>query len=168
MTNIVAGDVTYTMKTQRTMHDSRKINRVQLVFGDSALTYPAGGIPITIGKLGCPTVVESLIVVDQGTSGYKFQYDSTNAKLVVMQAPVQTHTHNLKVIGGGTVVTNGNAGLDSSTGLVKIAPNDATILGANSATLGGVASTTLAAAALSEASTVAIAAQTIIVEVIGW
>lgn len=168
MTNLAVGDVTYTVKNTRKMSDSRNINRIQLAFGDGALTYPAGGIPLSKGKMGCPVIIESLVVVDQGTSGYRFQYDSTNEKLVVVQAPVQTHTHDLKVIGAGTVVTNGNFGIDANTSFVKIEAANATIVGANSTTKGGIVSATLAAAALSEASTVAIAAQTIIVEVIGW
>lgn len=165
MSNIAAGDVTYTMINQRSLSDSRKLNRVRMAFGDGALTYPANGIPITKGKLGCPTVIESMIVVDQGTSGYKFQYDQSAEKLVVMQAPAQTHTHDIKVIAGITE--------DSTIGLQgqifgKNSATNATIVGANSTANGGVVSATLAAAAQTEASAVAIAAQTIEVEVIGW
>lgn len=168
MTNLAAGDVTYTLVNQRKMSDSRNLNRVRLAFGNGALTVPANGIALTKGKMGCPTVIESLIVVDQGTSGYTFQYDQSAEKLVVIQSPVRTHTHDVRVIGGGTIVTNGSLGIDSSSSLVKVAATNATIAGANSATLGGVLSTTLAAAEGTEASTLAIAAQTLEVEVIGW
>lgn len=168
MADLAVGDVTYTLVNQRKLSDSRNLNRVRLAFGNGALTVPAGGIPISKGKLGCPSVVESLLVVDQGTSGYVFQYDQSAETLVVMQAPAQTHVHDLLVVGGGTIVTNGAFGVDSSTKFVKVAANNATIAGANSATNGGVQSATLAAAALAQASTVAIAAQTIEVEVIGW
>lgn len=115
MANLSAGSVTYSVKNLRVLGNSRKHNRIGLVFGDGSLTYPAGGIPITIGKLGCPNVVESMVVVAQGTSGYVMTYDQPNAKLVIKQA---------------SAVANSNA--------------------------------------LAEASTVAIAAQTIEVEVIGW
>lgn len=168
MSDIGTGDVTYTVLNQRKLSDSRNMNRIRLAFGDGALTVPANGIPLSKGKMGCPTVVESLLVVDQGTSGYIFQYDQSAEKLVVMQAPAQTHAHDLKIIGGGTIVTNGGFGIDSGTQFVKIEAANATITGASSATKGGVISSTLAAAALSEAATVAIAAQTIEVEVIGW
>lgn len=84
MADIAAADVTYTMLTQRKLGDSRNLNRVKIEFGNASLTVPAGGIPLTIGKLGCPTNVESLIVVDQGVSGYKYQYDQSAKKLVVM------------------------------------------------------------------------------------
>jgi len=162
MANLAAGDVTYTLKTRRNLGNSRKFNRVQLAFGDGALTYPAGGIPITIAKLGCPNIVESLNVVDQGTSGYKFQYDSTNSKLVITQSP--SHTHNILLknaaVGDGAT-TRVNAGanlLGANTG------GDLTVTGGGAN--GGVVATTIGANA--EATSLAIAAQTLIVEVVGW
>lgn len=87
MADLAAGNVTYALLTQRTKGDSRKQNRVQLSFGDGALTVPAGGIPLSKGKMGCPTTIESLQIVDQGTSGYVFNYDQSEEKLVVLRAP---------------------------------------------------------------------------------
>lgn len=84
MADIAAGDVTYTLLNQRKLGDHRTSNRVRLAFGNASLTVPSGGIPLTIGKLGCPTVVESLHVVDQGLSGYVFNYDQSANKLVVL------------------------------------------------------------------------------------
>lgn len=165
MADIAAADVTYTVLNQRKLSDSRSMNRVRLAFGNGSLTVPAGGIPLTIGKMGCPTVVESLVVVDQGTSGYRFQYDQSEKKLVVMQAPAQTHDHDMFILGGQT--HDATLGLNASS-LGKNAATNITLNGANSATTGGVLSETLAAAALSQATAVAIAAQTIEVEVIGW
>lgn len=167
MADLAVGDITYTVLNQRTLSDSRKFNRVRLAFGDGALTVPANGIPLSKGKMGCPTVIESLIVVDQGVSGYKFQYDQSAEKLVVMQSPARTHTHDL-------FLRDNAAGADAAASRVNAAAN---ALGANtganltitgSGANGGIVSTTLAAAALAEASTVAIAAQTIEVEVIGY
>lgn len=85
MANIAASNVTYTIVTKRRGLDSRTCSLVTLAFGDGSLTYPAGGIPITIGKLGCPNTVESMIPTDKGTSGYSFSYDKTNAKLLVFR-----------------------------------------------------------------------------------
>lgn len=165
MADLAAGDVTYTLLNARKLGDSRNLNRVRLAFGDGALTVPANGIPITKAKCGCPTVIESLVVTDQGTSGYTFQYDQSAEKLVVMQAPAQTHTHDIKVI--ESVTEDASVGLNGTT-FGKNTASNVTIVGANSATTGGVVSATLAAAANAEASTVAIAAQTIEVECIGW
>lgn len=165
MADIAAGGVTYTLLNSRKLGDHRNLNRVRLAFGNASDTVPANGIPITKGKCGCPTVIESMVIVDQGTSGYRFQYDQSAEKLVVMQAPEQTHTHDIKVI--ESVTADATVGLNAST-FGKNSASNVTIAGANSATAGGVVSTTLAAAALAEASAVAIAAQTIEVEVIGW
>lgn len=165
MADLAAGDVTYTLLNQRTMGDSRKLNRVRLAFGDSSDTYPAGGVPLTKGKLGCPTIVESLIVVDKGTSGYEFKYDQSTEKLVMFQAPAQTHDHDVLLLGGLTL--DAAIGLNSAS-FGKNTATNVTLNGANSATTGGVLSETLAASAMTQPSAVAIAAQTIEVEVIGW
>lgn len=165
MADIAAADVTYTMLNQRKLGDSRNLNRVRLAFGDGALTYPANGIPLTKGHMGCPTVIESLVIVDKGTSGYEFMYDQSAEKLIVWQAPAQTHTHDIKIM--ESITEDAALGLQSGK-LGKNTATNATIAGSNSTLNGGVVSATLAAAALAEASTVAIAAQTIEVEVLGW
>jgi len=157
MSDLASGDVTYALVNQRRMSDSRNLNRVRLTFGDGALTVPAAGIPLVKGKMGCPVIIESLIVVDQGTSGYVFQYDQSAEKLVVMQAP----RHQFKVT-KGAILTATELGLsaDAASGTV----NNNTI----SSTLTLTSASPVLAQALDEASTVAIAAQTIEVEVIGW
>lgn len=166
MANIAASDITVTLLNQRKLSDSRSMNRVRLAFGDGALTYPAGGIPITKGKLGCPTIIESMVIVDKGTSGYGFMYDQSAEKIVMTQAPAQTHTHDIFALGGLT--SSEPLLLDAAVSFGKNAATNRTIVGSTSATTGGVVSATLAAAAGVEPSAVAIAAQTIEVEVIGW
>jgi len=165
MANITASDVTVTIQTKRRI-EGRNHNRCKLVFGDGALTYPAGGVPISKGKLGCPTIIESLKIVDKGTSGYSFSYDQSAEKIVMIQAPAQTHSHDLllkdsAVADGATTRVNGDTNL-----LGTNAGGDVTVAGGGAN--GGVQSETLAAKAGSEPSAVAIAAQTIEVEVIGW
>ena len=165
MANIASTDVTYTLVRERVGDGSRKKNLVRLAFGDGALTYPANGIPLLKGSMGCPTYIESLVVVDKGTSGYTFMYDQSAEKLVMWQAPAQTHTHDIKVM--ESITEDGTVGVQGSK-FGKNSATNLTVVGANSATNGGVVSATLAAAALSEASAIAIAAQTIEVEVIGY
>lgn len=166
MAAFVAADVTYTMINHRTLGDSRKMNKVKLVFGAGSETYATGGIPLTIGKMGCPTVIESLIVVDKGSSGYVFHFDQTNNKLKMFVAPAQTHTHDIFIVGG--VTEDATIGLNSST-LGKNAATNITLNGANSATTGGIVSKTLGASELTEvANATDIATQTLYVEVIGY
>lgn len=166
MANFAASDVTYTLLNQRKLSDSRNLNRVRLAFGDGALTYAAGGIPLTKGKLGCPTVIESLVIVDQGTSGYHFQYDQSEEKLVVLNTASSTHAHDLfirdnTIADGATTRINAGANaLSANTG--------ANITVTGNTTTGGILNATVSSSTRSQVSGTAIAAQTIEVEVIGW
>lgn len=85
MANIAASDVTHLVLKQRRNSGSQASNLVRLSFGNGALTYPAGGIPLSKAKLGCPVTIESMHVVDKGTSGYNFMYDQSAEKLVMFR-----------------------------------------------------------------------------------
>ena len=172
MAAFVAGDITYAMLNQRKLSDSRNLNRVRLTFGAGSETYATNGIPLTKGKMGCPTIIESMIIVDQGSSGYVFQYDQSAEKLLVMQTATATtaaHTHDIKFM--ESITADATIGLNGST-LGKNSATNVTVAGANSTTLGGVVSAsalTSAAAALTELPNATdIATQVIEVEVIGW
>lgn len=171
MADIAATDVTVTINNQRRVNGRSYFN-VTLVFGNSTLTYPAGGVPITRAKLGCPNIIESLTVYDKGTSGYNWSYDTTNQKLVGFYAPAvsSAHAHNLKVIGGQAGSTTNDIAHYATDILGKEAVTDATILGADSVTKGGVlsATATQAAGVFTQLSTVAIVATTLKCEVVGW
>jgi hypothetical protein len=165
MADIAASNVTHLVVNQRKMSDSRNLNRVRLSFGNGALTYPAGGIPLSKGKMGCPVNIESMVIVDKGTSGYSFMYDQSAEKLVMFQAPAQTHTHDIKIM--ESITEDAALGLQSGK-LGKNTASNVTLAGANSTLNGGVVSSVQAAAALVEPSAVAIAAQVIEVEIIGY
>lgn len=85
MAGFIASDITYTIIKERRDPGQGSKNIVKLEFGDSAITYTAGGIPLTKGKMGCPVIVDSLIVVDKGVSGYSFKYDQSAEKLIVFR-----------------------------------------------------------------------------------
>lgn len=151
MADIAAGDVTYTLKNQRKLSDSRNSNRVKLEFGNGTLTYPVGGIPITKGKLGCPVVIESMQIVDDGTSVYSFMYDQSAEKLLVYK--------NSFAVTKGAIVASTELGLSVDSAAATV--NNNTI--AASRTL-----LTNSPVSKAEATAIAIAAQAIEVEVIGW
>jgi hypothetical protein len=165
MAAFVAADVTYLMLNQRKTADSRNANRVRMTFGASTETYATGGIPVSKGKLGCPTVIESMRIVDQST-GYFFSYDQSAEKLMIFVAPAQTHTHDVKIM--ASITEDGAVGIQGAV-FGKNSATNAVILGANSTLAGGVVSATLAAGAMTElAASTDIATQVIEVEVIGW
>jgi hypothetical protein len=150
MADIAAGDVTYTVLKRR-RYRGRSHNLVRLAFGNGTLTYPANGIPISKGKLGCPNDVESMQVVDQGASGYRFQYDQSAEKLIVMQTAL--------VVTKGAVLASGEVGVSADAATATL--NNNTIAATLTLKSASPAQTV-------EASTMAIAAQTIEVEVVGW
>ncbi len=166
MAGIGTADVTYTMKNLRRMGNSRVQNRVQLAFGNSSLTYSAGGIALVIGNLGCPNVVESLIVVESGTTGYYFQFISSTNKLAIFQGSGVAHAHGIVI--ASNAGTNATLAVSASAALGVFNSGAASTVAAQAGTLGGIQSTTPSNAALSEITSVAIAAQTIIVECVGW
>lgn len=166
MADLAGTDITYTQLSAEEGNKNGRVRVFTLAFGDGALTYPAGGVPVTKASLGCPNNIDSLIVFDKGTSGYEWSYDRTNLKLVALQAPVQTHSHSLSLKnaavadGATTRVNAGTNLLGANTG------SDITVAGGGAN--GGVASATLAAAVLTQPSTIAIAAQVLKVRVVGY
>lgn len=84
MADIAAADVAYTLQsgTAKTEGDSRQGAVYKIVFGDGALTYPSGGVPLTKGNLGLPTVIEEFFIMDSNdANGLIYKYDYENAKL---------------------------------------------------------------------------------------
>lgn len=166
MADIASGDVTYTLVKKLIGESGMRTNVMTVAFGDGALTYPSGGIPLTAGKLGCPNQILSLMIYSPASSnGYSYKYDAANNKIRIYQAPVQTHSHSLTLKnaavadGATTRVNAGTNLLGANTG------SDITIAGGGAN--GGVASATLAAAALSELAS-APAATTLYIEAVGW
>ncbi len=178
MAAVAASDVAYTLQegTQGYTHDSKYVATYKMVFG-AALTYPAGGIPLTKAKLGIPNVIVDLQISDPGSgNGYVYKYNYTAGKIQIYQAgstDVGAHTHNILVIGGSSTATANavNFGVADS-GLYKQLSVTGTILGAGSATLGGIVAATLgvvSAAGLSELGTAAtVGATTLYARIVGW
>ncbi len=85
MADIAASDVTYTLIKQREFHGVKQ-HALSVVFGDGALTYPTGGVPLTKAKLGTPNVIESINIYDPANAnGFVYKYDATNEKVRIYQ-----------------------------------------------------------------------------------
>lgn len=111
MADLAATDVTYTRDfNTESVSSGRHTGVYKAVFGDSALTYPSGGVPLTTASLGAPTFVESFSIIDADDSnGYIYKIDRPNNKLRIYQGGAG----NLAGAGGtgltGTVDDNDNA-----------------------------------------------------------
>lgn len=85
MTDLVATDVTVTLNTRdRHVLGKLRMSRGSIAFGDGALTYPYGGVPMpAIGNFGMNKEVEELDIVDVSGSGLIFRYDQSNRKMKI-------------------------------------------------------------------------------------
>lgn len=87
MAAIAAANVTYTQQGKTIVGESgyRKFNFV-VAFGDGALTYPAGGVPLLKASLGCPNSLMELYVIDPANAnGFMYKVDMANLKLRIYQ-----------------------------------------------------------------------------------
>jgi len=115
MADIAASDVVYTLQagTARTEGDSRYGAVFKVVFGDGALTYPSGGIPLTIGKLGCPVNLEDFHMMDASDGdGNVYKYDNESDK-------IRIYTTNLDTTVDGPLVELGSVAVAATTMYVK-------------------------------------------------
>jgi len=88
MADIAAADVTYTQvegSQKASPSEPRRSAVFNVAFGNASLTIPAGGIPLTKAKLGCPTQIDELYIIDDARNGYMYKYDATNLKIQVFQ-----------------------------------------------------------------------------------
>ncbi len=194
MADIAAGDVTYTMIKARVDDSSFKKNVMTVAFGNSSLTYPSGGIPLTSGKMGVPNTVLELEVFGPAANGYVYKYNAATNKIQIYQgagftpagtftgAALAAHSHELFVATGGTDSANSTVNsVSGKFGMVNAAQTHAGIAAASGAAGGVVdisagtpagtfAGTAVAAAALVEvtAASFAPAATTLYIEVQGW
>lgn len=173
MADIASSDVTITIQKSRIAKGSPggvQRNVVKIAFGDGALTYPTGGVPMpTFPKFGMRRELEYLILIDSNdASGIIWKWDYENKKLTAFLAPVQTHAHDLLVKGGQAASTTNNVAHYATDILGKEAATDATIAGSASATKGGVLTSTVAIQALTVHGNTAVAAQVLYAEAVGW
>jgi len=88
MAAISSSDVGYSVNlAQGVISDKDKRYDVDISFGDGALTYPAGGIPLDKGKMGLPNDVQDLLMSDaMSADGYVYKFDKSNLKIRIYEA----------------------------------------------------------------------------------
>ena len=155
MADLAAANVTITVQ-KRLRAGKRRRNRCKIEFGDGALTYPAGGIPLPAAKSFAMNggVLEYLILTDSNdASGLIWKYDQDNKKL---RAYVQGYDH-----GTGGTVTLDDYPVTAAAGVTSgISVSLTTAAGAAVARLGGLQELL--------GGTDAPAAQVLYAEAVGW
>lgn len=138
------------MAASVTITSQEKVGRELNVRGTVALSssYTSGGQALTFNPVKSSRKTP-LQIRFESIVGYNFEYDYTNNKLLIRQAPAQTHAHDLKVIGSQAAASTDAVSAKVDT-LGKESASNITALGADSDTKGGVISATLAAAPYSE------------------
>ncbi len=82
MADIAAGDVTYVISKKSIGESGNRQFAMSIAFGDGALTYPSGGIPLTAAKMGCPNqIIDFNLKNDGSASALIYKYDSVNNKI---------------------------------------------------------------------------------------
>lgn len=83
MPAIAAANVTVTVNARdRLLFNKKRRVQLSVAFGDGALTYPAGGIPMpAFGLFGMKRNLDYLNIIDATGSGFEYRYDKTNNKI---------------------------------------------------------------------------------------
>jgi len=87
MAAIASSDVTYVLDQRNgVISDKDKRYDAEITFGDGALTYPAGGIPLDKSLLGFRNYLNDLVLVDASNGdGLIYKFDKTNGKIRIYQ-----------------------------------------------------------------------------------
>ena len=81
MADLASGDVVYTSQRMHRIPKEKR-NLVKLVFFNGALTYPSGGVPLTVAGLGMTNSITSVTLFDNDDgSGIVWKFDQANRKL---------------------------------------------------------------------------------------
>jgi len=88
MADLASTDVTVTLNPQDKdfLAMGKCISFPSIAFGDGALTYPAGGIPLpAMGNFGMKKEIKRMFI-EQPANGNSYHYDHTNHKLRIFTA----------------------------------------------------------------------------------
>lgn len=95
MTDLAATDVTiteYPLLNNLIPQGNRRVNIVNIAFGDGALTYKSGGVPMPAkAYFGMFDQIDMMVLEQPPASGYEHHYDRTN--------------NTVRIYNGGTELT---------------------------------------------------------------
>lgn len=86
MPDVAASNVTYVVLNKEVNDSSNRVVDLTVAFGDGALTYPAGGIPLTASRMGAPNrIISGAITSPASANGYVYKYDQANNKVRIYE-----------------------------------------------------------------------------------
>lgn len=85
MPDIAASDVTYTVGNRFHQPSMGYVNEVTVAFGNGTLTYPAGGVPLTKARMGCPASLDFVLTDPGSANGFLYKFDKVNEKIRIYQ-----------------------------------------------------------------------------------
>lgn len=84
MAAIAVTDVTATLVGKTEIGKVSKTHVMDLTFGDGSLTYPTGGVPLSVSKLGMKREVDAVTIVDPSSAdGFVYKWDKANNKILI-------------------------------------------------------------------------------------
>lgn len=86
MADIAASDVTYSILNKEKQESGMNELNMTVAFGDGVLTYPAGGVPLTKGMMGCPNEIRTVNLFSPASAnGFVYKFDQANNKIRIYQ-----------------------------------------------------------------------------------
>lgn len=152
MAALASSDVTITV--QKTVITGKlRRTRCKIQFGNGALTYPSGGVPLpSAAKFGLKSRLDYIILTDSNdASGFIWKYDQENHKLRAWRQNLRTGSTAASTSANGALVEN-SAGAETTFRAYGVAVDTDVDIGA-----------------MGEMGTaIAPAAQTLYCEAVGW
>ena len=90
MTMIAAANITWTINN-RIRVGKRYFTEATMAFGNAALTYTTGGIPVSNDKLGFRRSIDALMVVEGTKNNLTYQWDQSANTIRILTAGTE-HT----------------------------------------------------------------------------
>lgn len=84
MAAIAVTDVVATKVGKTEIGKVSKTHVMDLAFGNGSLTYPTGGVPLSVSKLGMAREIHSVQIADESSGdGFQYKWDRVNNKILI-------------------------------------------------------------------------------------
>lgn len=111
MTALASTDVTVSVsrRDKDMFGGMRKATIADITFGDGALTYPTGGVPLPAkGAFGFTKEIAMGLIEQPPGNGFIYKYDRANHKLKILNQKVTTGSTTVTTSASGALIENEN------------------------------------------------------------